>query len=392
MAEHDLLNEDDFFEKLKKEKRATEQPEKEEKPAEPQQEQEPLETDLFEKQEFQLEEEKEEQIEQEPEFDLDSKPEEEEKVEKEEEVESFHEEQREQDFFKTLGEPESEPESFDDKPEKYVFPEEFEDEKLPGINFKPIIIGVVVFIVLAALLYVLRGVFFGGKEEESVSAKEKVSEQPVSQPAPPNPLEVKKTEYLNTLAGKNFYNLNLVKKIEGAVRANNAQISSVLFYVDELSFEIFSKNRAQLAAITMQLRDVLGSEKATLVATDERPGDGITGIFTVKLKGGAEKVTVTQKLSDLSSFQQWLEALGTQFNIKMISFKEFSNSPDQFGLQKRRVQFKGKGSYDDCLKFLSAIAASNRNLNVHKMIISATDQKTFNKAKYQIELVVDLFI
>ncbi len=421
--EHDLLNDDDFFERLKKQKDkdATgesqppemEQPSEEALDAAPQEE--PVETDLFEQKdapEFSLEgEEPPPAVEPEPEQSFEEKPIEDappdfsadmfERPEQESEPEPMAqemaapEEEQDQGFQEEEYEQEEEfPEEEQPQKPKILIPEDYEDETQPAINYRPVIIGGIVVVAAVILFFVLRTYVFTGEKEEEPVAQETTEQVQAEQQQQPevDPLEAQRASYLNNLAGENNFHFGLIGKITTLAQTHKVQISSLLFYSNELSFEVFAKDRTQLAGITMALRKAFPAQGIKLVAANQRPGDGITGVFAVDIKNVvSEPAEVSQKFSDVNGAQQWLEMVGQQFSVKINDFYKTTSSADQFGLTRQRFVLKAQGSYEDCLRFLSAVGNSNRNIKVHKLIFAAKDQRTFSKKRYSVELIADLY-
>ncbi len=411
MAEHDLWNEEDFFEKLKKEKRAAETPQaeqqapQEEAPASPlDSEPESLESDLFEKQEEAGEEQApeddiffgaqddEEQPTPPPEIAQDFEEEESPQIPAlEEEEEEAPEEQEE---YVEFGTSEAEETPAETPPKKYALSDNYEDEKLAPVNYKPVIIGALVVILIIVLFFVLRGLVFKGKgEKETTPATQPTTTQEKTTPQaqPENPLQAKQKQFFATLAGANAYNIGLIGAIQKSLSANNAQLTSLLLYNDELTFEIHCKNRDVLATVTVNLRNVPQFTNLKLISTNEWPGGAIDAVFHLKIAGGASAQTPGSKLADSAALQQWLTMLGQQFSVKISAFQQAGTFPAELGLKRVRVVFQAVGSYRGVSDFINALASANRNLKIHKLVLTALNQKNFSKSNYRVELTVDLF-
>ena len=417
MAEHDLWNEEDFFEKLKKEKRAAEKPQSPEQP-EPEQElppspleeePEPLESDLFEKEEpaeQQAEEPSEEDIffGAEEESQPSQPPETAQEFEEEENAQlpSFEDEDDgaqeipygQEDFSEPAPVESEEEEVSEQPPKKYALSDNYEDEKLAPVNYKPVIIGAVVVVLLIVLFFVLRGLFFSGKGEKEAqqATKPQTEQKAAAQKAQAqNPLQVKQKQFFAQLAGANAFNLGLIQNIQGAISTKNAQITSILLYNDEITFEIHCKNRDVLAKVTMNLRAAPALNDLKLISTNEWPGGAIDGVFHAKIVTPAQSATAGAKIADVGSLEQWLKMVGQQFSVQVGSFTELGTASASLGLSRERVMFQGQGTYQGVLNFINAIASANRNLKVHKLVLTALSRKNFNKSKYRVELTLDLF-
>ncbi|GEM_PF-7109259 len=416
MAEHDLWNEDDFFEKLKKEKRAAEKPQSPEPegeqgkapemPSSPlDEEPESLESDLFE-QEKPAEEEpapeddiffgadEEKQSSEPPEIAQDF----EEEPVAEESVPFEAEEESQEEFLEPIeSEPEEKPEESSAKqpPKKYALSDNYDDEKLAPVNYKPVVIGAIVIVLLIILFFVLRGKIFKGSAEKEVQpAQTPKTEQPKTgeQGAAQNPLLAKQTEFFKKLAGANAFSLGLVQNIQNALSTKSTHLTSLLLYNDEITFEIHCKNRDVLAKTTMNLRNNMsGIEGLKLVSTDEWPDRSINAVFYAKLKSTSVSATPGPKIADAGALQQWIKMLGQQFSVKINSVQKMGTSPANLELKRTRVLILGQGKYQAVLSFINALAAANRNLKVHKLVLAALSKKNFSKSNYRIELTLDLF-
>lgn len=412
MAEHDLWNEEDFFEKLKKEKRAAEKPQapasepKQEIPSSPlEEEPEPLESDLFEKEKSASQEEptSEEDIffGVEDETQQSQPPEIAQDFEQEESplMPSFEEEQEIPEAHEELSESvpsESEPEEkiTEQPPKKYSFSDDYEDEKLAPVNYKPVIIGAIVIILLIILFFVLRGLFFKGKGEKETqpSAKPKTEQEAATQKMQSqNPLQARQSKFFAQLAGANTFNLGLIQNIQNTINAKNTQIISLLLYNDEITFEIHCKNRDVLAKVNMNLRNTANLNDLKLISTNEWPGGAIDAVFHIKIISSVKAATPVTKISDTGALQQWLKMVAQQFSVQIGIFQQLGTSKADLGLNRIRVLLRGQGSYQGVISFINAISSANRNLKVHKLVFTALSQKNFRKSKYRVELTLDLF-
>jgi len=419
MAEHDLWSEDDFFEKLKKEKKAADESKSpEETPLEKTPlDEETLETDLFQKEDqLSLEEEEspaEEDIfaqnedtalqqeeafseqEQEPQPAFDELPAEEESTF---DVDG-------QDFGAEVAAmpseeaPISEEEEASEEPQeeepkkKFVLTDDYEDEKLAPVNYKPVIIGAVVVIVLIALFFILRGMFFkkgtegeqAAKTEQQTTADQQGAEQKAPQQV--NPLQQQQNTFLGQIAALNSANVQLIQNIQEAIHTQNSKLNSLLFYNDEITFEVKSKNRSHLAAVTMRLRNISGLNNLQLVATEPQANGGISAVFHAKISTEAANGQPGTKLADESELQQWITMLAQQFSLKITAQQALGTASANFGLTRSRNWFRLQGTYDGCLRLVSALAAAKRNIKIRKLVLTATEKKKV----YQIELTLDLF-
>ncbi len=412
MAEHDLWNEEDFFEKLKKEKKAAETPQSAEPTPEPEQESsalplenepEALESDLFEKQE--MSDSQEQSLEEDIFFNASQEeaspsapPEiaqdfDEEENPQEPVLEESEQAEEEASYPEPSAEAEEEAEA-EPAPKKYALSDNYEDEKLAPVNYKPVIIGALVVILIIVLFFVLRGFIFKEKapKETQPTAQQTTTQQNASQKTQAeNPLQIKQKQFLAQLAGANAYNLGLITAIRKSVTSKDAQLTSLLLYNDELTFEMHCKNREVLAGVTVKLRNVSEFTNLKLISTNEWPGGAIDAVFYLKISGGSQQGILGAKLEDVGALRQWLGVVARQFKVDISAFRKTESASADLGLSRMRVVLQGVGSYRGVLDFINAIAAANRNVKVHKLVLTSLSQKNFLKSKYRIELTLDLF-
>jgi flagellar basal body-associated protein FliL len=415
MAEHDLWSEDDFFEKLKKEKKAADEFKSPEKtPAEKAPHGESLETDLFQKED-------EPSLEEEIPAEEDIFAQNEDAALQQEEAFSEQEQEPQPDFDELAAgedgavdvdaqdfgaevatmpseeEPAAEDEAGEEPQEepkkRYIIEDDYEDEKLAPVNYKPVIIGAVVVIALIALFFILRGMFFkkgtegeqAAKTEQQTTAGQQGAEQKAAQQV--NPLQQQQNTFLGQIAALNSANVQLIQNIQEAIHTQNSKLNSLLFYNDEITFEVKSKNRSHLAAVTMRLRNISGLDNLQLVSTEPQANGGISAVFHAKISTEAANGQPGTKLADESELQQWITMLAQQFSLKITAQQALGTASANFGLTRSRNWFRMQGTYDGCLGLVSALAAAKRNIKIRKLVLTATEKKKV----YQIELTLDLF-
>ncbi len=420
MAEHDLWSEDDFFEKLKKEKKAADESKSpEEAPVEQAPlDDESLETDLFQKEDqLAIEEESpaEEDIFAQNEEAMAAQAEQDELLSEQEQPQPTFDDLpvdeeaafdvNAQDFGAEVAatpledeeEPAAEGELSQEPPEepkkKLIITEDYEDEKLAPVNYRPVIIGAVVVIALIVLFFVLRGMFFkkeaaeeqAAKSEQQTTATQQSGESKPTQQV--NPLQQQQNAFFAQIAALNSANVQLIQNIQEAIQSQKSKLSSLLFYNDEITFEVKSKSRNQLAAVTMRLRNISGLNNLQLVSTEPQANGGISAVFHAKISTQAANGQPGTKLADEAELEQWIAMLAQQFSLKIKARQSLGASAANFELTRSRNWFRLQGPYDNCLRLISAIAAAKRNIKIRKLVLTATEKKNV----FQVELTLDLF-
>ncbi len=397
MADHDLFGQDDFFaksqddelfsdkeKKKKKDASGSEEKRQPEEPAfQPEEPQEPEEqTDIFEKS-----------------FDEQIKEEFEDN-----ELEEREEQGIENDFEESdegpweLGEEEEE-EEFDEPEEEPARPrdnlpviEDYEDEKQEKLNYKPFFIGFGVLVVLIAAFLITRYVFFAEPGDEKETADQQ-GQQTTTEEEVLSPEEQRRQEYFNQIAASTKQNINTLLNLLDKVSGNRTALSSVVIYEDDLLFEVYSKARDQLARLNMQFRNE-PSRRYFLVSSNYRPGEngGVLGVFKLQNNGGGTtKASVTNALASKGNFDAWISELAQKNQLKIgLNKIRSTETVDNFSVSTLEASMSG--SMSNCMAMLKQIANAERNIRLHKLAMSAYDQKNFSVERYRISLTLKLYI
>ncbi len=372
MPDYDLMSEDDFFSELKdqKGKKSSEKKPEPEKAPEP-----PVDDDLF------------------------SKPPEEESGITEA-AEPFEEPEEKQpgDFSQDVQE------SLEiDEQETLLEPEdaaeeqplEFEDEKQEKINYKPLVyIFLSVVLLIVGYFVVTTFILSGSSTKEAQRQKAAKDAQIAAQKKQgPSPEEVKKTTFKNQLAAATRQKMNFLGDFS-KVAGKYSRISSILLYGDDLLIQVYGKDRAALAKVHLNLKKNFKNQKIQIVSSDERPGgNGVLGLFKISMaaSGGAGGAEVSSPLETPQAAQQWLEYVAENSSLKLKNVQYRSvGEKDNFKVYELSAAANGKLA--NCLKLLSAISSSSKNIKVHKLNLNAVDQKAFNPNKYQLKLIIKIFV
>ena len=272
---------------------------------------------------------------------------------------------------------------------------EFIEEKQEGINYRPLIYIALVIILLIVGYFAVSKFLLGGKEsaetEQAVAEKTKV-EQPAKNA--PSPEELKRKEFLSSVAATVQSNLNLLTNLSG-VAGKKSRITSILLYNPDFLFQIFAPSRAELAKVNMNLRNQFSHYKISLISTEPRPGtNGILGLFKVDLSSAPPAGGGQQELSSLletpQKAREWIDYLATNSGIKTKDFR-FKNIGSKESFAVYEISSTITGSLSGCLAFLESMASSGKNVSIHKLNLTAQDQKTFNPKKYQLRIIFHLY-
>ena len=409
MADFDLISEDDFFSEEKKDKPAPKKPE------EPQQD-----DDLFaqtidssEKEELFTDD------------DFSDLPELDDTSEQIEKPQDFSEDINESfdftegltddtsfDLDKDLPNPEPEPlpepepepaPDFEPEPQPGAAPApppsaeiegaEYIDDKQGKISYKPFVYGVIVVAVLVGLFF-LGKIFIFDKDKAEPVAEDKAAENVQVQQGPTEE-EIRVSNYYADLAGGTKQTATKISGISG-VTSQRAKLSSVLLYGNDLKFEVFANSRDELAKFNMALKNKFKTGKIKLISSQNRPGKsgGVLGVYQVNMadgSGSAGKAEVAQPFKSADEAKSWLSFLVENGSLKANNLKVRSlNRKDGFDVFELDATISG--TKNNCLQLLEGVGNSERNVKVYKVSLNSADQRTFNSKKYQLRLILQIFV
>jgi len=283
----------------------------------------------------------------------------------------------------------------EEEPEPEPLPE-YEDEKQEGINYKPLVyifLGVILLIV--GYFVVTTFILTGGSSQEA--QKEKAAQEAKAQAqkeAGPSPEQVRKKAVQNQMAAVTRRQMNFLGDFS-SIAGKYSRISSILLYGDDLLIQVYGKDRAALAKAHLNLKKNFKNTKISIVSTDERPGgNGVLGLFKINLaaSGGAGGTAeVSSPLETPQAAQQWLQFLAENSNLKLKNV-QYQSAGEQDNFTVYELSASAAGKLSSCLKLLSAISSSAKNIKIHKLNLNAVDQKTFNPNKYQLKLIIKIFV
>jgi len=373
MAEYDLLSEDDFFSQTE---RSSQKDKKREDEFIPPQEHEGDEDDLF------------KDIDQSIESSIEDIPLDKDEGEEDTLIEEppYPESSEEDQSYDSIRQ-ELEEETVEEEQEKPLI-EDYEDEKQEGINYKPFIIGMIVVVLLIVAFIVLYNLFWSGEGEQAAEqTQEEVQKEPKLTPE-----ELKRQQFFNSVYAQTKNRMGLVSKFLSSLNQKN-KLSSFLIYGNDFMFEVFSPDREQLAKYNLDVRDRFAGVKVTLDNTSIRPGKngGVFGLFRVKETASSGGAEVSSPFTSAGETGNWIKSLAANHNLSLGKIRnKMAGQQDAFSVYE--IEADMSGTFDNCNSFIQAIANSGKNISIHKLILNAGDQRKFKLSKYQLKLILKVYI
>jgi len=268
--------------------------------------------------------------------------------------------------------------------------DDYEDDKIQGMNLKPFIIGGVIIVLLVAAYFIIDMFLLGdgSKEAEIV--------QPVETQVPAEPQlsaeEIRKNQKLAQIAGQSERELNLASNV-ASLGAQNAKFSSMLLYDKTFMVEFFGKDRADVAKVHRAMQANLPKRKIEILASNTRTGDsgGIFSLYSLEMNGGSGSKDVSQKFANANEAINWMKNISKSAGTKVEMIEKRSDRSKD-GFQVSEIEARFSGSLDNCKAFLAQIAGSSSNLKIYKLNLTAVDQQTFNTSRFQLKMVVQVYV
>ena len=275
---------------------------------------------------------------------------------------------------------------------------DYEDEKQEGLNYKPIVLGIS-GVLLIILIYVGVDHFFLSshsndeldKTETAVTDNQPAQKKSAEEKAAEE-REKRKQAYLEDVRAQNKSRLNTVNGILALI-GKNAHLCTLVLYDKSILFEIFSKNRGELARFNMKLKEK--NLPYSLVSSTKRPGSsgGILGVFKGEIpgSGAAGSGAAGQTFTSTGALQNALKDNAGKAGVTLKNIKSRSmasgGSKDFKGYE---LSMEVSGKEDAVKKFMSLLSALN-NVKVYKLSLSASDQKSFTGTD-RVQLILHAFI
>jgi len=281
-----------------------------------------------------------------------------------------------------------------------VMRKDFVDEKQGGLNYKPIIIGGVIIIAIILAIIGIKHYFFSGPssstaDQETVIDNDVTPEQTADALTKQKAEKAKqqKLEFLNTIFSKNQNKGRLAGQVLNAM-GGSAHLSSLLLYDQSFLFEVFGKTRDNIAKANIRLKSQAPQSRFNVVSSSVRPGSsgGVLSVFKgdVSTQNSAATVATTDKFKSISDLENALNSGAKTAGLKTVHLVNHLKS-EKSGFQLFEVDADFSGSLKSCTNYISTLK-SMPQIDIHKMRIIAKDQKTFNAKKYEISLILEVFI
>jgi len=276
----------------------------------------------------------------------------------------------------------------DDQSEVRQIIEDYEDEKMEGINLKPFVWGaVIVIIVVGTIIGLKKWVFTGEGDRDATAELIEESQEPQLTPE-----QIQRNQYLAEIAGETNREIGYVSNVIG-MTGNKVNLSSVLLYDKAFMFEVFSKDRADLAKLQRSIKSSLSAQNFSIVSSVTRPGSngGVLGVYSVNIDGAASSKEATRQFASSQEAKTWISQISNSSGLKMVSIKDKpAGNRNSFNLYE--VETIISGSLKNCQALLNQVGNAGTNIRIHKLNMTAVDQKSFTTSNFRMKLILQIYV
>ncbi len=287
-------------------------------------------------------------------------------------------------------------------PEKDILlTDDFEDEKQDGINYKPIVlIGLGIIALILIYIGVDRFLLSGSSSGKTATEKVIANKTNPDTKAPKTAAAQKekqlikeKQAFLKNIKAKNQSKTKVAEDVLNAI-SGKAKLSSFLLYDQAILFEVFGKSRDDIAKANIKLKNQSSQNYFKVVSSSVRPGSGVLSVFKGTVAKASSsfpaEVSIANNAGSISLFENQLRTEAKNAGLKdkgiINHFKD-----EKSGFRRFEVDADFIGSLKSCTDFILGLGKNNQ-INIHKLRISAKDQKSFNTNKYTISINLEVFI
>jgi hypothetical protein len=267
---------------------------------------------------------------------------------------------------------------------------DYVDEKQGGLNYKPIILGLSGVAAVVLIYFVVYQMFFSDDVPEQVVV-EKTVEAPKETLKTQQQLE--KEKFLGAMNDLNKKRLGYISAMS-ALNSSDVAFSSILLYNEQLSVEVFARDRAKLAAFNNSLRTNPQMASFQIENTTDRPGSrgGIFALYKIDLNNGSGAGAGSGKpLTSIDDPKEWLSGLARQNSVTSGQARTVTTGRDgMFATTRMEVSFRG--SAQNLQSVMDTIFKTYGNFKIYKLVYLPTNQRDFSRDSYQLNLTADFYL
>jgi hypothetical protein len=204
-------------------------------------------------------------------------------------------------------------------------------------------------------------------------------------------LEKKKLAFVNNIIAEKKGKLTNFSNISD-LKTSSVSYSSILLYGNTFNFEIFGQTRDDIAKYNQNLKRNKFDNNFKILSVDNRPGSngGVFALYSASMKPGGSAVNQSNVSID-PNIQNTIQNLISTNSLKIKEDRIVNRKKvDQFEMIRKEIICIGTEA--SCIKFLNSLNSTNRNFNVHKISMVASNQKNIKSSGYNLLLIIDFYI
>lgn len=264
---------------------------------------------------------------------------------------------------------------------------DYEDEKQPGLNYKPIVIGIAAVAAVAIIYFAIDYFFLSGDAADETEVVTETPEQKLQRER-----EERKQAFLSNLSTKNKHRVSYISSLVN-LNTGDVKFSSMLLYDNSFNFEIFAKNRDKLAQFNVQLKDNTKLKNYKIETAENRPGSkgGVFALYNLDMGAAPGGPTSGTQKAASTTPANWIASSGNQFGLSVQSQRQISSRTEsQFSVTRHEIIFEGAES--SCTNLVKQIVAQNSNIYTHKLILLPRNQRDMSNSAYELRLILDFYM
>jgi len=264
---------------------------------------------------------------------------------------------------------------------------DYEDSKMQGINWKPLLIWTAIIVAVVAIIFFAYNMFFAEGTESDVVEKPAISPEEQMRIDQQN----KKIAFIKNIVSDKKSKLGNFTSLSN-LKTAGVSYSSVLLYGNSFKFEVFGQSRDDIAKYNQNLKNNNYDDKFEIVTVDTRPGSngGVFALYNVAPGSAGGSAPQSDPQID-GNIQNTVQSLVSSNSLKMISDRDISRKKaDQFNMIRKEI--KCSGTEANCIKFLNDLNKANTNFNVHKISLIPSNQKNIKSSKNTMLIIFDFYV
>lgn len=269
----------------------------------------------------------------------------------------------------------------------YHLESDYEDQKQPGLNFKPLFIGLGIIIGIVIIYFAVTEFILGDSSEPDQEIVQETPEEKMLRER-----EEQKQNFFLTLNNNNNKHLAYLSAL---IDMNPTQVkySSFLLYNNSLNFEVFASDRDQLAAFNVKLKNNNNIKNYKIESAVNRPGSrgGVFALYDVDMAATPGNMKAAASPAQQISPTDFVTNAVRKLSLEPVARRRISSrSQGQFTVEKHEIILNG--AQNNCNNLIKLLYIQNANIGIHKMTLLPKNQRDMQATSYELRLILDFYL